>query len=98
MGTVMMAHVDELCGTAHAAECGFHHIIGRAHKRYHSAVGGFAGVYIKEFHTFHRLYGIGDGFDYILIAPFAEIGHTLYNSRIHGHEMIVKNDGSEATM
>ena len=76
--SVVLAHVDEFSGLFHRPESSLHHCSGFAHKGHHRSVGGFTGVNIQQFHTFCPFYLPCNLADYTLIAPFAEVGHTLY--------------------
>ena len=76
-------HVDELGGTAHAAEGGFAYGVGLAHEGDDSAVGGLARVDVEEADAFDALDGVGDGFYGLFVAAFREVGHT-FDDFFHG--------------
>ena len=78
MSTMMLTHVNKLSGFSHCSECSFHHVIRFANEGYDRAVGCFARIDVKQFHTLHALYCIRNLTDDVHIAAFAEIRHTLY--------------------
>ena len=77
MGAVVVAHVDEFSGFLHHAESGLASLLGLAHKGDDGAVGGLAGVHIKEFHTLDLLNLGGDLVNDIQVASFADLGDAF---------------------
>ena len=77
MGAVVVAHVDEFSGFLHHAESGLACLFGLAHKGDDGAVGGLAGIYIKEFYSLDLLNLGGDLVNDIHVASFADIGDAL---------------------
>lgn len=75
---MMLTHVYKLSGFSHCSECSFHHVIRFANEGYDRAVGCFARIDVKQFHTLHALHCIRNLTDDVHIAAFAEIRHTLY--------------------
>ncbi len=83
MRTVVASHIDYLSCATDTLECSLHHILGAPHEGDDSAVGGLTGIHIQKFHTLHGCDGIGDGLDFLRIAPFAEVGHTFDYTCFH---------------
>ncbi len=84
MRPAVMAHVDKLGGTLHTPESCFYNCLRGPHKGDYRAVGGLAGVDIEELYPPCFGYGFDDAVDFLLVAPFAEIGHTFNQSFHHG--------------
>ena len=51
MGTMMVTHVDKFTGTLHALESSLEDSLGAAYECNYCAVGGFAGVHVKDFYS-----------------------------------------------
>ena len=77
---MMLTHVYKLACLAHGTECRLNYCFGLTHEGDNCAVGGFAGVNIKKSDTVNALYLVCYLFDNTHVAPFAEIGHALYDA------------------
>ena len=89
MRTMLLAHIDKLCGFSHRSESSLHHIVRLAHECYDCTISCLAWINIKQFHTFYALYCIRNLTDYVHIATFAEIRYTLYYLLLFCHSVII---------
>ena len=88
MCSVVLAHVDELASLCHSVEGCLYNGFRFAHEGHHRTVGSLTRVNVKQFHTFHSLYGVGNLLDNIQIAAFTEIWHALDNLSFLCHTLI----------
>jgi len=89
--TVVMPHINHFRCLFNGPEGGFAHGIGRAHEGDHRAVGGLAGINIKQLYAFHLFDLGGDLADDLHVPSLAEIGDT-FNELFHnaGFENIAR--------
>ena len=86
VGTMMLAHINQLLCRTSTCQCRFQHHSRRTYKSNHRTIGCLARINVQHFYSFAiHLYGCHGGYnlvDYFTVAPLAEIGHA-FNNLLH---------------
>ena len=85
MGTMVLSHVNHFSRLLYALESGLQDRFWASYESHDRAVCRLARIHVQDFHSFNGAYRLDYLVDNSFVTPFAEIGHTLYNSSHYGY-------------
>jgi hypothetical protein len=75
----MLAHIYYPGCNRYGLESSIYYCLRTSYESDYRSVGGFPRIHMEQSNPGHITDNLGDGFNLICIAPFTEIGYTLYD-------------------